>query len=160
MKRANFFILMTAGAVLMALSGRSGLAANYPHDTTGRRFPAFLYEGQESAPSKTQLESLTSDDIQFSSNQKRPDNRGSRVSKVRRFTVDVKPHLLPPNKEYVVVYYVDGVPVRQYEQVRLPFEFVRDFRGHKPGSYEIRIDIEDSEGNRLATRTTTVTVSP
>lgn len=147
--------------ITIAMGGLNVFASNYPHDKTGRQFPAFLYEQELSqSTGKTQLENLHSEDLNFSVSQKEQDNRGSQVGNVRNFTVDMNNDLLPPDKAYVLVYYVDDVPVMQFENVRLPFHFTRDFRGHRPGLCVIKIDIEDTEGNLLVTRTTTITVKP
>ncbi|MBZ0166147.1 MAG: hypothetical protein K8I00_05010 [Candidatus Omnitrophica bacterium] len=137
-------------------------AENFPHDTTGRQFPAFLYENEESSEqtNKTPLTQITSTDLKMKARKKGPDGQGSQVKSVYTFTVDVKENLLAPDKVYVVVYYLDDEPMKQFEKVRLPFSFTMDYRGHRSGSHTVKLDIEDTEGNLLATQKTNISITP
>lgn len=150
--------------VLTILAVSSSEARNYPHDTNGKTFPAFLEvvdktpQPTRKAVSKKQLYNVKSTDVKVQARPMMPDARGTKVDSVFTFTADVQEDLIAPEKDYNVVFYVDDKPVRQFDNVRLPFSFSRDFRGRGTGTYKVRLDIEDLEGNVVASQTTQVSV--
>lgn len=101
---------------------------------------------------------LSNNDVEFKSRQFAKDNVGTNVLNVHTFEVDYRDKNRKDRRSYVVVFYINDRPVRQFEQVRLPYTFDWNFNAMQSGHYDIRIDIEDREGNVLSTQETAVDV--
>ncbi|MBZ0165888.1 MAG: hypothetical protein K8I00_03705 [Candidatus Omnitrophica bacterium] len=157
--------IFVAGSLLAGLAVASpAWTANYPHDTQGKKFPAFMHDPeamtsiQETPVTKTVVSELRSQDIRVNTKKRPVDNKGTNVRNVHTITVDMQENLLSPDESYNLVYFFNGKPVWQFSNVRLPYTFTRDYRGQRPGTHTIKIDIEDDEGNVLATQSSSIQV--
>lgn len=112
-----------------------------------------------SAQEQQQERSMVSQDIEFKSKEFKKDNLGTRVANIHTFDVDFKNKERVDRQTYIVVLYINERPITQFENVRLPYSFDWNFNAMQAGHYVIKIDIEDLEGNLLATQETSVEVS-
>jgi len=117
-----------------------------------------LISAQETNGTNATNTTLTNSVVGFTAEPAERDHLGTDVSYAFKFTVDFIEEGWDEQQPYVIVYYINNDPVEQFDHVLLPYEFVRNFKGMDGGTYTIRIDIEDDEGNVLASKTTEVVI--
>jgi len=77
-----------------------------------------------------------------------PDDRGTDVTDIYTFEVAAATEDVPITG-YMIVYHLDGRPVKDFPDSRLPFSFSRNLKGVTPGAHEIVVELEDDEDHVL-----------
>lgn len=110
--------------------------------------------------SQTDVVHATSNsDIVFSSVKAPEDNVGTNVDNVFIFTVAFAQGASWEYEGYYIVYHLDGKPIDQFEVMTLPYTFTRNYDGIDNGTHTIKVDIEDLDGNVLASKELSIQVS-
>jgi len=64
-----------------------------------------------------------------------------------------------PASQYLVLFFLDDVFVREFQNQTIPFSFDVNLDGQLEGSHDIRIDVEDGHDNILASATTRININ-
>ena len=107
-----------------------------------------------------EAQNIASQDIQLKSRKFKRDKLGTKTKNVFSFNVDFKEKERTDDSSYVIVLYLNDKPITQFEKVNIPYTFDWSFRAMHSGVYKVKIDIEDLQGNLLATQETSVNVKP